>query len=71
MMRLDRERLDRTPARAVLTAALRRADVVAANFTNSRSAFQFYDLACLGRDIDRCLEQSLSLLHVCSEPLGA
>ncbi|MDB5691142.1 MAG: hypothetical protein JWO81_205 [Alphaproteobacteria bacterium] len=71
MMRLDRDRFDRTPARALLTAAFRRADFTARNFTNSRSAFQFYNLACLARDIERCLEASLALLHVCSEPIGA
>lgn len=71
MMRLDRDRLDGTPARALLTAAFCRANLIAPNFTNSRSAFQFYNLSYLARDIERCLEASLDLLHVCSEPIGA
>ena len=71
MMRLDRDRLNRSPAGALLTAAFRRADRTARSFTNSRSAFQFYNLAWLARDIERCLEASLDLLHVCSEPIGA
>jgi hypothetical protein len=71
MMRLDRDRLDRTLARALLTAAFRRAAFTARSFTNSRSAFQFYNLTYLARDIERCLEASLDLLHLCSEPIGA
>jgi hypothetical protein len=71
MMRLDRDRFDRAPARALLTAAFRRANLTARNFTNSRTAFQFYNLAYLARDIERCLDESLALLHVCSEPIGA
>jgi hypothetical protein len=71
MMRLDRDPLDRTPAGALLRAAFSRANRTARNFTNSRSAFQFYNLAYLARDIERCLEASLDLLHVCSEPIGA
>jgi hypothetical protein len=71
MMRLDRDRFDCAPARALLTAAFRSAGFTARSFTNSRSEFQFYNLACLARDIERCLEASLDLLHVCSEPIGA
>lgn len=71
MMRLDRDRLDSTPARAMLTAAFRRSGFVAAGFTNSRTEFQLYNLAYLARDIERCLEASLQVLHICSEPLGA
>lgn len=71
MMRLDRERLDQMPERALLAAAFRRANFVAANFTNSESRFQFYNLSHLARDIERCLGASLPLLHLCSEPVRA
>jgi hypothetical protein len=71
MMRLDRDRLDRTPAQSLLTAAFSRSGFTARDFTNSRSAFQFYDLSRLAQDLERCLDASLRLLHLCSEPLGA
>ena len=71
MMRLDREQVDRTSTGGLLMAAFSRANVTARNFTNSRSAFQFYNLGHLAGDIERCLEASIDLLHVCSEPIGA
>jgi hypothetical protein len=71
MMRLDRDRLDATPARTLLTRAFHRANFIAANFTNSRSDFQFYNLSHLASDIERCLRSALPLLHICSEPLRA
>ena len=71
MMRLDRDRLDRTSARAMLEAAFTRANAPARSFTNSASAFQFYNVAHLARDIERSLDASLPLLHICSEPIRA
>jgi hypothetical protein len=71
MMRLDRDKLDHTPARKLLTEAFSRASSTARYFTNSASKFQFYNVAHLARDIERCIEASLDVLHVCSEPIGA
>jgi hypothetical protein len=71
MMRLDRDQLKHSGEQSLLTAAFIRARFTARNFTNSRSAFQFYNLRHLARDIERCLEASIGLLHICSAPVAA
>ncbi len=43
----------------------------ALNFTDSRSVFQFYNLACLWDHIRRALEQNIPLLNLAVEPLPA
>ena len=43
----------------------------AVNFTDSRSVYQFYNLARLWDDIRTALENDLRLLHLATEPLSA
>ncbi len=43
----------------------------ALNFTDSRSTFQFYNLARLWDDIQTALNNSLTLLHLATEPIRA
>lgn len=40
-------------------------------FTDSRSVFQFYDLACLWRDIERCLKAGLHTVNLATQPVEA
>lgn len=43
----------------------------ALNFTDSRSAYQFYDLDRLWDDIETALENGITLLHTATEPVTA
>lgn len=43
----------------------------ALNFTDSRSTFQFYNLARLWEDLQIALENGLSILHTATEPVKA
>jgi dTDP-4-dehydrorhamnose reductase len=71
MMRYDRGRFARTAEEAELVAALEAVNHTARVFTNSDSTFQYYNLANLWRDIERCIALDIDLLNVCSEPLRA
>lgn len=46
-------------------------DFNARNFTDSRSILQFYDLANLWHDIERCLSLGLGLVNFATEPVEA
>lgn len=43
----------------------------ALNFTDSRSVFQFYNLANLWHDIEICLQNNIKLWHAATEPISA
>ena len=43
----------------------------ALNFTDSRSRYQFYNLAHLWGDINRALEKGIKLWHPATEPISA
>ena len=50
---------------------LRGIGFTALNFTDSRSIFQFYNLARLQRDIETALSADIHLLHPATEPVSA
>jgi len=54
-----------------LKTAFKRLGFSALNFTDSRSVFQFYNLAHLWRHIEIMIENDLPLLHMATEPLSA
>lgn len=43
----------------------------ALNFTDSRSVFQFYNLARLWQDIEACMAKELTLVNLATEPVSA
>lgn len=54
-----------------LRLAFERLSFSALNFTDSRSVFQFYNLAYLWEHIEMTIANNLSLLHLATEPLSA
>jgi len=54
-----------------LKSAFERLGFSALNFTDSRSVFQFYNLAYLWRHIELVIKNNLPLLHTATEPLSA
>lgn len=54
-----------------LKEAFSRVGFSALNFTDSRSVFQFYNLANLWQDIEIMLRNNIPLLHLATEPLSA
>ena len=54
-----------------LTAAFKRLNFSALNFTDSRNRYQFYPLARLWRDIECALSENIKLLHLATEPVSA
>ena len=60
----SREELD------ALRRAFERIGFSAAEFTDSRAAFQFYNLAFLWGHIRRALGEGIGLLHLAAEPVG-
>lgn len=50
---------------------LKKTNFTALNFTHPESSFQFYSLDYLWKDINIALENNLSCLHLCSEPIKA
>lgn len=71
MHKLDRAALDACGHREPLEQAFARTGFTARNFTNSASRFQYYNLACLQRDIEAGLMSGIRTLNVSSEPMGA
>lgn len=71
MHRLDRQSLNDSGTASRLEDAFARAGFQAADFTNSESQFQYYNLENLVADIDICLDRRLKLVHICSEPWHA
>lgn len=69
--RLDREALAASGDAPALTAHVAARGHLARNFTNSDSLFQFYNLANLVADLERCVELGLPVLNICSEPWRA
>lgn len=69
--RLDRAALGASPRRAEIEAAFAAAGLIAANFTNADSEFQYYNLARLADDIDTCVARGIDVLHVSSPPWRA
>ena len=54
-----------------LRAAFKRLDFSALNFTDSRSIFQFYNLAHIWEHIELVIAKQIPLLHLAVEPLSA
>ena len=71
MLRYRRETFHGTPNERALIAALEGQGRTARFFTNSDSAYQYYNLGNLWRDIERCVALDIPVLNVCSEPLRA
>ena len=57
--------------REILKDKFRKLGFSALNFTDSRSIYQFYDLARLWDDIKVLIEQNISLWHPATEPVSA
>ena len=71
MWAFDRDRFGGDPRGGLLEAAFRRAGFISRNFTNSDSAYQYYNIERLADDIDLCVEHGVRVLNVCSAPLRA
>jgi len=71
ILRYERADAAEAGADAELVDAFEKAGFTARAFTNSESRFQYYDLAKLWADIDRCIEFGIGVLNVSSEPLSA
>ncbi len=71
MYKLDRARLAASGGREPLKAAFERIGFLGTGFTNSDSAYQYYNLEHLKRDIETAAANGLSVLNVCSEPWRA
>lgn len=71
MHKLDRASLYASPERSLLQAAFAEVGFVAANFTNSSSVFQYYDLSRLRGDIDYTLAGGQPIVHICPFPWRA
>ncbi|MDL2253356.1 sugar nucleotide-binding protein [Ruminococcaceae bacterium OttesenSCG-928-I18] len=57
--------------REELKAFFENNDFNALSFTDSRSVFQFYNLANLWTDLSRCLKMNLRLMNLATEPVEA
>jgi hypothetical protein len=71
LYKLDRTALETGGLRASVEQSFVHMGFVARNFTNSSSRYQYYNLTNLKHDIDVCISNKISVLHVCSEPWGA
>jgi hypothetical protein len=71
MQKLDRVGLKASGDLKTLQDAFERIGILARNFTNSDSAYQYYNLMNLARDIDTSLASSLPAINICSEPWRA
>lgn len=60
-----------TERRAELRAFFEKNNFNALCFTDSRSVFQFYNLADLWRDLNSCLEKGLRLVNLATQPVRA
>jgi hypothetical protein len=58
-------------AKPGLREAFERLNFSALNFTDSRSVFQFYNLAYLYRHINFAIDGNIPLLHLAVEPIAA
>ena len=57
--------------REMLKDKFRKLGFSALNFTDSRSIYQFYNLACLWKDINTALDAGITLWHPATEPVSA
>ncbi len=57
--------------RAALKAFFAQNDFSALSFTDSRSVYQFYNLANLWADISRCLQKNLRTINMATQPVEA
>ncbi len=71
MWRYRRETFRGTEEEGALVHALESEGRTARFLTNSDSAYQYYNLDNLWRDIERCVALDIPVLNVCSEPLRA
>lgn len=60
-----------TKQEAALLKKFQRCGFTALNFTDSRSRFQFYNLANLWQDIERAMEWDIKTLNLATEPISA
>jgi hypothetical protein len=68
---VDRTALEHSSLRADFDAAVIETGLSALRFTHPDSRFQYYDIARLWSDIDRCEEADLRVIHLAPEPLSA
>jgi hypothetical protein len=68
---LDRDVLKTVDKSALLSKFLGACKRDAKYFTNSESRYQFYNIEYLAADIDRCIEENISVLNLTSEPIAA
>lgn len=71
MWELDREGMRRSGQLAELDAVFEDVGFTARAFTNSTSAFQYYDITRLAGDIDTAIANDLAEVNIVSEPLRA
>ena len=71
MWELNRELLEITGVRSQLEHEVEELGYAAKYFTNSESSFQYYNVHRLAADIEWMVEQEITSLNVCSEPLAA
>lgn len=71
MLGLDRARLDATDDLVRVNAIFSGLNMVARNFTNSASEFQYYNMERLAGDIATVVEAGVDVVNICSQPLLA
>lgn len=62
-------RAEEKEERAFLRTIFEEVGFSALNFTDSRAVYQFYDLSDLYHDIERAMDQGISLLNIATEPV--
>lgn len=71
MYRIDRARLQASPAADQLAEAVEAHGFSAVGFHNPETTYQFYGISDLKADIDRALAAGLALIHLVTEPVAA
>lgn len=71
MWAYQRSEYRNTATSRALIEAFRQENYLSAQFTNSESRFQYYNLANLANDIDLTIDNGIDVLNICSTPLKA
>lgn len=71
MHRIDRSVLTHLTSKNALETLLLKNGLSSLQFTNPDSTFQYYGLDGLWADIERCIENDISVLHMATEPQRA
>ncbi len=71
MWAYQRSEYRNTATSRALIEAFKQENFLSAQFTNSESCFQYYNLANLAKDINLVIDNGIDVLNICSAPLQA